>query len=235
MNNNNSSSSTNGHGSSESNGTEALDSNGFHKLDCSWTIWVVDPTRKITTQSNTANQTSHDDYMSSLENLGSFETVEDFWILYHKLKPPSKMAHDETYHIFKTGINPTWEDPINKSGGKWVLNISGNNRASFYDIDTIWENIVLGVVGETIDTERDICGLVLNKRFNLERISVWNRDSSNSKGIESLKTNILDTLPPNSNNSKLNIKYQIHNTQMNNSQGSIPTNNPTGAPTTTAS
>ncbi|EGG24179.1 hypothetical protein DFA_06326 [Cavenderia fasciculata] len=166
----------------------------YHNLDCSWTIWVIDPTRKIT--QTTVNQTtSHDDYLSSLDNVGSFSTA---------------------------GISPTWEDPINVNGGKWVLTFQNNPaKGIFFDIDLIWENLVLGIVGETIDTERDICGIVLIKRGNIERIAIWNRDASTPESIESLKINILNALPPNVASMRLNMKYQAHN--LNNSNSSTST------------
>ncbi|GAM17283.1 hypothetical protein SAMD00019534_004580, partial [Acytostelium subglobosum LB1] len=200
------------------NSNDALSEQGLHQLDCSWTIWVIDPTTQSPMKPLTSStSSSHDDYLSSMDKIGTFDTVEEFWTCFRKLKPPSKMPIGATYHLFKTGIVPIWEDEHNKEGGKWVMQFQGYNR-SLYNTDLIWENIVLGIVGETIDTERDICGVVLTKRDKLERIQIWNRDAHNKAGVDSLRSNILNTLYG-LNVQKLMLRYQVHS--MNNSQKGV--------------
>jgi len=181
-----------------------------HRLDCTWTFY--------TDKKQFNNTTSEGDYMSTLTNIGSFSSVEDFWGYYHKLQRPSRMQADTTYHLFKSGVNPIWEDPENINGGKWVINFSKQNRFIF-NIDLIWEDIVLGIVGETIDTDRDICGVVFSKREQIERIAIWNKDCSNEKNIEALKTNILNAISGGGmvDTSRLNIRYQSHSNTLNTS------------------
>lgn len=49
--------------------------------------------------------------------------------------------------MFKKGISPKWEDPANKSGSDLIAmrNVTPEN------LDLLWENLVLGLIGETID------------------------------------------------------------------------------------
>jgi translation initiation factor 4E len=56
----------------------------------------------------------------------------------------------ESFSIFKEGIAPEWEDAANKYGGEWNLRKSGR-QGSPDDVDEWWANLVLGLVGETID------------------------------------------------------------------------------------
>ncbi|KAM9956709.1 hypothetical protein ACTFIR_003438 [Dictyostelium discoideum] len=200
-----------------------------HQLDATWTLF----TDKKQYQSNTA--TSHQDYLSTLTNIGSFSSVEDFWGYYHQLQRPSKMQADTTYHLFKSGISPTWEDPENIKGGKWVINFQKSTRFIF-NVDLIWEDIVLGVVGETIDIDRDICGVVLSKRDQAERIAIWNKDCSNEKNIEQLKINIMNTIAQGCQGAdlnKLNIRYQSHSTFS--SHNTTPTITPSSSSTSLSS
>ncbi|KAF2076506.1 hypothetical protein CYY_002184 [Polysphondylium violaceum] len=188
-----------------------------HRLDCTWTFYTDKK------QFNTG--ITDGDYMSTLTNIGSFSSVEDFWSYYHKLQRPSRMQADTTYHLFKSGVNPIWEDPENINGGKWVINFTKQNRFIF-NIDLIWEDIVLGIVGETIDTDRDICGVVFSKREQIERIAIWNKDCSNEKNIEALKTNLLNAISGGGmvDVSKLNIRYQSHSNTLNSSTTSAGSN-----------
>ncbi|KYQ88774.1 hypothetical protein DLAC_10568 [Tieghemostelium lacteum] len=199
--------------------SEVINSNTkTHKLDCSWTIF---------TDKKQYGINSGGDYLSSLTNLGSFNTVEDFWIYYNLLQKPSKMPPDSTYHLFKSGINPMWEDTANKNGGKLVLTFKNNHRF-YYNVDLIWENIVLGIVGETIDNERDICGVVLSKRGgpgsgSTERIAIWNRDANNQQNIEALKQNLLAAISYSGMDpGKLDIKYHVHSNSLSSSHNQKP-------------
>ena len=42
---------------------------------------------------------------------------------------------------------PEWEDSANAAGGEW----SCRDRFRLHNLDTFWENLVLGLIGETID------------------------------------------------------------------------------------
>lgn len=45
--------------------------------------------------------------------------VEDFWGIFNNIRPPSRLNPGSNYHLFKVGIEPTWEHAANKDGGKW--------------------------------------------------------------------------------------------------------------------
>jgi len=60
----------------------------------------------------------------NLKHLIEFDTVEDFWSVWNVLIAPSKLATGSNYHMFRTGIEPKWEDPVNARGGKWVATVS---------------------------------------------------------------------------------------------------------------
>jgi hypothetical protein len=60
----------------------------------------------------------------------------------------------KTLGIFKKGIMPTFEDKANAEGYQLEANRSFNAEA----IDVQWENLVLALIGETVDEEDQICG-----------------------------------------------------------------------------
>jgi translation initiation factor 4E len=50
--------------------------------------------------------------------------------------------------------------------------MSGRDKVN---VDLYWESLLLAIIGETIDEEDEICGLVFNKRKQGDRLSIWNR------------------------------------------------------------
>jgi translation initiation factor 4E len=79
------------------------------------------------------------------------------------------------YLLFLSSVRrPVWEDPLNISGGKWILRLRKGVA------DRLWEDLVLGVIGEQFDEEDEICGCVLSVRSQEDILSVWNRDEKDS-------------------------------------------------------
>ena len=93
-------------------------------------------------------------YEESMKVLGSFQTIEHFWRIYDHMQRPNEFKSTTDYHLFKDGIKPTWEDPANKNGGKWMVRLK-KGLASRY-----WEDTVLAIVGEQFDVGHEICGAV---------------------------------------------------------------------------
>jgi hypothetical protein len=85
----------------------------------------------------------------------------------------------DTFSIFKKGIKPEWEDPENAKGSEIFF-----RKTLPPDLtDLYWENLVLGVLGETIEEDDEICGCrVVDKTKRtgrdtrpLYRFEVWLR------------------------------------------------------------
>ena len=51
-----------------------------------------------------------------------------------------------------------WEDDANANGGKWVINLKSDKN----QLNAFWENLVLGMIGETIDVGDEITGAVVS-------------------------------------------------------------------------
>jgi len=121
-----------------------------------------------------------EDYQSNLKQVGTFKAVEDFWSLYHHMMPPSQLELNSNYHLFKTSIQPMWEDPANHKGGKWTIRIPSRER---HNTNACWRNVLLAMVGEMLDAEEDddVCGAVFSRRRGGDRISLWTRKQDRSK------------------------------------------------------
>lgn len=53
--------------------------------------------------------------------------------LYDQVFKPSKLTANADFHLFKTGIEPKWEDPECANGGKWSVTVGRKPQ-----LDTMW-------------------------------------------------------------------------------------------------
>jgi len=87
--------------------------------------------------------------------------VQSFWSYYNLLRFPSHFKDNCTLQFFKNGIKPMWEDPSNKTGGKWTLSYKRVANVSDHTIslDRHWDELVLAMVGGVLDENDVISGL----------------------------------------------------------------------------
>ncbi|KAH9852641.1 eukaryotic translation initiation factor 4E class II [Lenzites betulinus] len=175
-----------------------------HPLRNTWVFWFRQqraPGNKIT------------NYEEGIKKISAFSSVESFWSLWTHLHPPSSLLPTTDYLLFHSGIRrPVWEDPLNLSGGKWIIRLRKGVA------DRLWEDLVLAVIGDQFDGIDDgestqpeassdgvpsgdwpeICGCTISVRQNEDIISLWNRRDGNPKSKEKIKETIRRALnlPP---------------------------------------
>jgi len=178
----------------------------IHPLEYDWTFWY--DKRPAQGKRMKGEQES---YESNLRAIGTFGTVEDFWRYYNHLVKPSKLELNSNYHFFKTGIKPMWEDSANSKGGKWVFTFKDKSM-----LDSCWENVVLGLVGETLDEENEICGAVISRRKVGDRIAVWTKTKDNEGAILSIgqKLKAMLGVDPSKLLLVTRLEYQSHEDSM---------------------
>jgi len=147
-----------------------------HPLEHEWTFWYD----RRQGMGNLRVKNERDSYENNLHQIGTFATVEDFWRYYNHMAKPTQLENNSNYHLFKAGIKPLWEDAANAKGGKWIIQLKKSKGRL---CDEYWENLVLGMIGETLEVDDEICGAVMSRRKAGDKIALWNRSSD--------KTNIL--------------------------------------------
>ncbi|CAK1552806.1 unnamed protein product [Leptosia nina] len=135
-----------------------------HPLEYSWSLWVF-----------LNEKTSWED---NLVRVAGFNTVEDFWCLYHHTKLPTELKTGQDYLIFKESIEPIWEHPANKKGGRWIINFD----KSKISLDTLWLQLTLLMIGNNLVHNDIVCGAVVNSRTK-SKISLWLSDGSSTKKL----------------------------------------------------
>ena len=121
---------------------------------------------------------------------------------------PSSLLPTTDYLLFHKGIRrPVWEDPLNLSGGKWIIRLRKGVA------DRLWEDLVLAIIGDQFaDCEAEpssspsgaaadggnngggsgsewpqICGCTISVRQNEDIITVWNRVEGDAKVKEKIQ------------------------------------------------
>lgn len=103
----------------------------------------------------------------------------------------------DTFSVFKKGIHPSWEDAENKKGCEIFL----RKTLSADMTDLYWENLILGILGQTIEEDDELCGCrIVDKTKKtskdprpVHRFEVWLRTRDDS-AVDKCKQRVADTL-----------------------------------------
>ncbi|KAL8446068.1 hypothetical protein Emed_005247 [Eimeria media] len=156
-------------------------------LQHTWHVW--EQIQREMTHSDRAA-----DYSENTRDLASFNTVQTFWQLWAHIPQPSELlGHKrmirqdnngrshvvDALMIFREGVQPMWEDPQNASGGHFEYRITPFQTKAG-QLDEYWNNLVLGLVGGTIEHSDYITGIRLVDKLGQGRnpcirMEVWTK------------------------------------------------------------
>jgi len=115
------------------------------------------------------------------------------------------MGSGSNYHLFLDGVEPAWEDPANKGGGKWIYTLP-NKAATKENLDKLWMFTLLGVIGEAF-VEGEVCGCVVSIRRAQNRIALWTRDWKNEAAVKAIGAQFKSILEL---KAEAVVGYQVH-------------------------
>jgi translation initiation factor 4E len=96
------------------------------------------------------------------------------------------------YHLFLGGAKPMWEDPVNKSGGKWLIRLKKGV------LQILWERLIIAVIRGAFTSEElawdVITGCVASVRNGEDVISIWNKDCRNETSKNAIRTHMMEIL-----------------------------------------
>lgn len=139
-------------------------------------------------------------YQGSLAPYGdAVETIGTFWRTFNTLPkpsraftPPNQMGVGgrsiKAFSLFRSGLRPTWEDPVNSTGGEICCRCHLAPKV----LDELWESLVLACVGGLAD-EPGVVGVraVDNSqkggKDTQSKIEVWFRDDGEAATRELLR------------------------------------------------
>ena len=189
-------------------------------LNSGWSIWEH--------RKSGNKMTSDASYLSGIARVADFRTVQGFWQYWNQHPLPSEFFTNEkgqkrTFEdraleglsVFREGISPTWEDPMNADGGEFFIRSSGS-QLSVQQLDEFWEQTVLSMIGETVDPGCEVCGArVVDKSKHkgpAYRLELWFRRNNQEVG-DQMKDRFARTLSEvnrSGNNRAPKLDYRNH-------------------------
>lgn len=141
--------------------------------------------------------------------------VKEFWRVFNNLAPPSTLKDGSDLQLFRAGVSPAWEDPFNQKGGTWTYRVSSDD--SNQKLDTAWFNTVLMMIGDQFDDADDICGCVVSKRAQTNRLGLWIKHSDDRDAVKRIGKQLKDI-----NRIKSRIYFYSHDDAKNFSKPNKP-------------
>jgi hypothetical protein len=171
-------------------------------------------------------------YEASTRKICEFNNVINFWQIFNNYPNPSKLFNNGIYRpimkcadgnkeissisVFKKGILPKWEDPVNKYGAEFSKR-KFNKKDSLKELDSNWLDILMACIGCVID--QSVTGIRVvdssapkknehtgTTEFKvLYRIELWFDNIAKKQIIEDQFKNILSIEDPRA------IYYKEHN------------------------
>lgn len=146
----------------------------------------------------TTKEITFDNVVDGGEPVTGIASVEQLWSSLSQYKKAYEMTQMTQLLIFKTGVTPVWEDPINAKGGRWVFRFgrrifntdAESNLRVRQRTTLIWERLVLRTITGSLIPDKqlprvlqeqilsDITGLALSVRREEDIISMWNSNIS---------------------------------------------------------
>ena len=83
------------------------------------------------------------------------------------------MSTGTQLNLFMDGIKPMWEVEEHKHGGVWNLRVNKGYA------NKLWEDLLLGLIGEQFSNANEVTGIVLSITEQNDRLSVWMRNGNN--------------------------------------------------------
>lgn len=166
-------------------------------LRFTWTIW-----EQIMQTNDRSNQ-----YSDATHRVASFGTVKGFWKYWNHLPQPSELLDGKKFvretaesksvvdalMVFRDGVKPEWEDAVNATGGHFLFQLKASLGGGV--IDEFWNNIVLGMIGGTVEPAEMITGARLvdklgQTRAASVRIEVWFSNFEDTEKVDLLQRNL---------------------------------------------
>mmetsp|Transcript_128892 Transcript_128892/g.181807 ORF Transcript_128892/g.181807 Transcript_128892/m.181807 type:complete len:231 (+) Transcript_128892:53-745(+) len=167
-------------------------------LRYTWSIW------EQIMQSNDKNA----QYSDATHKVAAFSTVQGFWKLWNHMPQPSELLEQkrmvreqpdglhviDAIMIFRENIRPEWEDKMNANGGHFQFQLKPNVGGG--QVDEYWNNLVLGMIGATIEPANMITGIRLVDKLSgpraagVIRLEVWFANYEDSNAVQALKKSV---------------------------------------------
>ncbi|KAI9024952.1 translation initiation factor eIF 4e-like domain-containing protein [Phycomyces nitens] len=157
--------------------------------------------------SDTRQAKAASNYIAAVKPLFDCHSVWDFsaqWRTFKERKgKPSHWPANQNVYCFVDGVEPMWEDKVNKDGGR--LTLSPPKSA----LDDVFEWALCSFVGGNL-AEFGLVGIVLSRRVRSDRIELWLDSSATPATIPRLREKMGEMMPESTKNTIQSAHFKKH-------------------------
>ncbi|KAG5417769.1 hypothetical protein I9W82_005405 [Candida metapsilosis] len=119
----------------------------------------------VDTYLQTTNQLQFTDLNNKSTTISHVASIEQMWTMLTSIKTTYNLNIGTEFLIFKVGVNPVWEDPLNAKGGRWIFRFSRKTQDYQLNKKDLSNDVASGVVVSKQSIEK------MRKRSTL----IWER------------------------------------------------------------
>ncbi|KAI5170767.1 translation initiation factor 4E [Nematocida sp. LUAm3] len=147
-----------------------------------------------------------EDFQSKIKEEAKIMNVNEFLYVLRRFKRLSTIKLITDICLFKDGVRPMWEDPSNKSGGKWILKVKKNTAEQ-----RLFEKLVIWM-GILPFKTMEVNGVLISVRNHQTILSIWTKTCPTQEEAEKQEEEIKEMLE---------LKPTIHLTFKDNNESMI--------------
>jgi hypothetical protein len=116
-----------------------------------------------------------------------FDTVEEFWTIFSHMHTLNSLDYGNIYAVFREGILPVWEHPLNENGYSIVVYLNRSNSQDF--IARIYQTSLLLLIGNNYSFSEALNGCTLERKTCGNKVVFWMGTSpeTNAERMETVK------------------------------------------------
>lgn len=191
-------------------------------LKHTWSVW----------EQHVRTKEKGSQYADATKLTVNFSTVKEFWSVWNHLPQPSELLDGKKWMresgdsrtivdclmVFREGIKPEWEDPVNARGGHFQVHLKGQLGGSL--VDEIWNSVVLAMVGGAIEPADLVTGVRIVDKLGQKikpgiRLEFWFSEMDESEGgnVQKLKKSFEQVLRTNLDGTEKQVTWGITETK----------------------
>ncbi|KAI5159722.1 translation initiation factor 4E [Nematocida ausubeli] len=129
-----------------------------------------------------------EDFKSKIKQEAIIQTKEEFLYLIRRMQKLQEIKPITDLSLFKSGIEPMWEDPCNINGGKWIIKIKKNTAEQrLFESLFVWMALVPFATME-------VNGIVVSVRGHHTILSLWTKTCGTEEEMAAQEKEIRDKL-----------------------------------------
>jgi translation initiation factor 4E len=82
-------------------------------------------------------------------------------------------------------------------------------------VDMVWSSLILALVGEQLDPENNVTGIVVSSRPRMDRVQLWTRIKDDIAAVNTIGNRILETIGFDTQDQQtISLEFQVRSAEI---------------------